>query len=106
MYPLAQIEFVNQVNFIISERPKKQEDKRIHASNYFWRTHTKQEVDRLAEHDGALFGYELKWSPKKVLNAPALWSKAHTEAKFEVIHPKNYLDFVVEYERVCVSSPT
>ena len=83
-------------NFIISERLKKQEYKRIHASNYFWRTHTKQEVDWVEERDGALFGYEFKWSPKKVPNAPALWSKAYTEAKFEVIHPKNYLDFVVD----------
>jgi hypothetical protein len=53
-------------NFIISERLKKQEYKRIHASNYFWRTHTKQEVDWVEERDGALFGYEFIWSPKKV----------------------------------------
>ncbi len=81
-------------NYIISERLKKQEYQRIHAANYFWRTHTKQEIDWVEERDGALHGYEFKWSPKKVPKAPALWTKAYAEATFEVIHPKNYLDFV------------
>lgn len=81
-------------NYIISERLKKQEYERIHAANYFWRTHTKQEVDWVEERDGALHGYEFKWSPKKVPKAPPLWSKGYKEASFEVIHPRNYLDFV------------
>lgn len=82
-------------NYLISERLKKQEYQRLHHSNFFWRTHTKQEIDWVEEKDGNLSGYEFKWTSKKQLKPPALWSKAYPEAEFHVIHPKEYLDFIV-----------
>ncbi len=81
-------------NYLISERLKKQEYLRLHQSNYFWRTHTKQEIDWVEESDGKIVGYEFKWTTKKQPKAPALWSKSYPTAEFHVIHPKEYLDFI------------
>ncbi len=81
-------------NYLISERLKKQEYLRLHHSNYFWRTHTKQEIDWVEEVDGKIVGYEFKWSTKKQPKPPALWSKSYSDAEFHVIHPKDYLDFI------------
>ena len=81
-------------NYLISERLKKQEYQRLHLSNFFWRTHTKQEIDWVEEGDGKIIGYEFKWSAKKQPKAPAQWTKAYPAAEFHVIHPKNYLDFI------------
>ena len=66
----------------------------LHLSNFFWRTHTKQEIDWVEEGDGKIIGYEFKWSAKKQPKAPAQWTKAYPAAEFHVIHPKNYLDFI------------
>ncbi len=82
-------------NYLISERLKKQEYQRLHYANFFWRTHTKQEIDWVEEKDGKLAAYEFKWTTKKQLKPPTLWLKAYPEAEFHVIHPKEYLDFIV-----------
>ena len=81
-------------NYLIAERLKKQEYLRLHQSNFFWRTHTKQEIDWVEERDGTLVGYEFKWTSKKQPKSPALWGKAYPNATFQVIHPKDYLDFI------------
>jgi predicted AAA+ superfamily ATPase len=83
-------------NYLISERIKRKEYLRIHAAHYFWRTHTKQEIDLVEEKDGSLCAFEFKWTSKKAVKAPALWSKYYPTATFEVIHPQNYLDFISE----------
>jgi predicted AAA+ superfamily ATPase len=81
-------------NYLISERLKKQEYLRLHTSNYFWRTHSKQEIDWIEEKDGLITGFEFKWNSKKNPKPPAQWLKAYPNAQFEWIHPDNYLDFI------------
>lgn len=83
-------------NYLISERLKKQAYKGPHSLNYFWRTHSKQEIDWVEEIGGKLHAYEFKWNAKAEAKTkvPASWEKAYPEASFEVIHPDNYLDFI------------
>ncbi len=81
-------------NYLISERLKRNEYQRSHASHYFWRTHTKQEIDWIEEQNGTLTAFEFKWNHKKVIKVPMLWRKSYPESSFEVIHTKNYLDFI------------
>ncbi|MBI1267515.1 MAG: AAA family ATPase [Cryomorphaceae bacterium] len=81
-------------NYLISERLKHQEYTRLHAANFFWRTHTRQEIDWIEERGGRLYGYEFKWNSKKKSKVPASWAKAYPNASFEVINPDNYLDFI------------
>ena len=81
-------------NYVISERIKHQKYSRMIVNNYFWRTYDQQEIDWLEEREGKLFGYELKWNPKKQPKAPKVWKEAYPESEFEVINHENYLTWV------------
>ncbi|MDA3892560.1 MAG: ATP-binding protein [Salinivirgaceae bacterium] len=76
-------------NYMISERLKYQEYKRISSNNYFWRTYEQQEIDWVEERDGSLFGYEFKWKESKV-KTPTQWENAYPDSTFEVINKDNF----------------
>ncbi len=82
-------------NFVFVERMKRRAYEALYANIYFWRTYDQQEIDLVEERDGRLFGYECKWSPKKVGAAPRSWTATYPEAEFTVITPDNYQDFVL-----------
>lgn len=82
-------------NYLISERLKFQEYSKLHSANFFWRTHTQQEIDWVEERGGQLYAYEFKWGTNKKNKVPALWSKAYPNASFETIDQSNYLDFIL-----------
>jgi len=80
-------------NYVITERMKKQEYKRIGSNNYFWRTYQGQEIDLVEERKGKLFGYEIKWTGKKS-KIPSDWRKNDESTSYEVINKENYLKFI------------
>jgi predicted AAA+ superfamily ATPase len=85
-------------NYLITERLKYQEYELSHNTNYFWRTHTQQEIDWIEEYGGKLHAYEFKWNPPKNTKIPPLWAKNYHEASFETIHRENYLPFILPEE--------
>ena len=80
-------------NYLVLERMKKQEYLNVAANNYFWRTHTQQEIDFVEEREGRLFAYEIKWRKTKS-SPPALWRKTYPDSSFASVHRENYLDFI------------
>lgn len=80
-------------NYIISERLKYQEYRRVSSNNYFWRTYEQQEVDWVEEREGTLFGYEFKWKENKV-KVPSQWISAYPNATFEVINQNNFSEWL------------
>jgi uncharacterized protein len=82
-------------NYLLSERLKFQHYNGILSNNYFWRTYQQQEIDWIEEREGKLFAYEIKWRSGKAVRIPSAWAKAYPESSFEVIHPENYLDWIV-----------
>ncbi|MCG6191518.1 ATP-binding protein [Maribellus maritimus] len=76
-------------NYMISERLKYQEYKRLSSNNYFWRTYEQQEVDWVEERDGSLYGFEFKWKESKV-KIPSQWKNAYPDSSFEVINQNNF----------------
>jgi predicted AAA+ superfamily ATPase len=76
-------------NYMISERLKYQEYKRLSSNNYFWRTYEQQEIDWVEERDGTLFGYEFKWKESKV-KIPTQWKNTYPDSSFEVINKDNF----------------
>lgn len=80
-------------NYMISERLKYQEYRRISSNNYFWRTYEQQEIDWVEERDGSLFGYELKWKEEKV-KIPTQWKSAYPDASFELININNFSEWL------------
>ena len=80
-------------NYLVSERLKKQEYKRIYSNNYFWRTWEGQEIDWVEERDGKVFGFEFKWK-KLSTKPPSQWLSTYSNATFETVSQENYLKFV------------
>lgn len=95
--PLDQRNDLGQLweGFILVERFKRRNYFPLYANTYFWRTYDQQEIDLIEERDGRIYGYEFKWSHRRSINAPKSWLGAYPEASFAVIHPENYLDFVL-----------
>jgi hypothetical protein len=81
-------------NYIMSERIKVQHYKKMLVSNYFWRTYQQQEIDWIEERGGKIYAHEMKWNPDKKVKIPASWQTAYPNSEFQVIHPKNYLDWI------------
>lgn len=80
-------------NFLFMERLKKRTYHQIQANDYFWRTWDQKEIDLVEEREGKLFGYEFKWSEKKI-KLPKEWLETYQNATLEVINSSNYLDFI------------
>jgi len=82
-------------NWIFIERMKRRVYAPLYANVYFWRTYDQQEIDLVEEREGQLFGYECKWSLRKPVAPPKNWLGAYPNARFAVITPDNYLDFIL-----------
>jgi hypothetical protein len=80
-------------NYMISERIKYQEYKRVLSNNYFWRTYEQQEIDWVEERDGSLFAYEFKWKELKA-KIPSQWKNAYPNSTFEVININNFENWI------------
>ena len=81
-------------NYLNSERIKMLHYKGKYVLDYFWRTHTKQEIDRIEEVNDQLFAFEYKWGKGKI-KIPTEFAKSYPNATFEIINQENYLDFIV-----------
>lgn len=83
-------------NFLVVERLKYLQTNQLFRNQYFWRTYQKQEIDYLEEYGGRLFAYEFKRNQSKLVRPPKTFMETYTEAVFETVNPKNWLDFVLE----------
>ena len=81
-------------NYLNSERRKMLDYKEIFVFDYFWRTHTKQEIDRIEEKNQTLEAFEYKFGKAKVKTPPE-FAKSYPDTKYEVINQDNYLDFIL-----------
>ncbi len=83
-------------NFAIAERLKKNEYAgRTFVRHYFWRTQQKKEVDLIEIEDGVMTGFEVKRKKGKKVGAPAQFTAAYPEAKFECITPSELMEFLM-----------
>lgn len=82
-------------NFFIIEKIKEAANNNRGANFYFWRTYDQQEIDLIEESGGELIGYECKWSTKKdKIKEPRDWSKNYDQAKFKIVNPENFVDYL------------
>lgn len=80
-------------NFLIVERMKMLEYKRLTPSTYFWRTYTGAELDYVEDKNGQLYGYEIKYK-KKRKKAPATWVDNYGD-NFQSINIDNFYEFIL-----------
>lgn len=81
-------------NYINAERIKKVSYLEENVSSYFWRTHTKQEIDRIEEKNGQISAFEYKFG-KSNTKIPTEFSYSYPNANFSVVNRENYLDYIV-----------
>lgn len=81
-------------NYVMAERLKFNAYSNRRTSMYFWRTYDQQEIDLIEVENGNLKAFEFKWSTQKQPRAPLGWTKNYPDSTFEIINPRNYLDFI------------
>ena len=83
-------------NFVVAERIKRNDYAgRTFVKHYFWRTHQKKEVDLIEIEDGVMTGYEIKRKDGKRVGAPASFTAAYPDARFECITPADLMGFLM-----------
>ncbi len=80
-------------NYLNSERIKKVHYQEIRVDAYFWRTHTKQEIDRIETQSEQIAAFEYKWGRENV-KTPTEFAKSYPDAEYTVINKDNYLDYI------------
>jgi predicted AAA+ superfamily ATPase len=80
-------------NFVISERIKRNHNRRRWANTYFWRTYDGAELDYIEEEGGRLAGLECKWAAEK-WRAPAAFVAAYPGSELALVNRYNYLEFL------------
>ncbi|MCD6596351.1 MAG: ATP-binding protein [Bacteroidales bacterium] len=81
-------------NFMVMERLKNQEYKRMFSNNYFWRTYDQKEIDLIEDRGGKLYAFEFKYGSTKT-KAPKQWQNAYPDSEFSLVTPENFLDFLI-----------
>ena len=82
-------------NYLMSERMKVNHYLKRRVNSYFWRTYDQQEIDLVEITNKKMSAFEFKFSSKKTPKQPIAFSKAYSDATFEVINDKTYLDFIL-----------
>jgi len=82
-------------NFVIAERMKRNHNRQLFPSTYFWRSHQRREIDYLEELNGELRGYEIKWREQR-MKVPAAFSAAYPDCPVTLINRENTAGFVTD----------
>jgi uncharacterized protein len=81
-------------NFLISERLKFNQYRRIESSSFFWRTAQQQEIDYIEKRNDKIFAFQFKWNEKR----KAKFSKTFTlnyNPETMVVNRLNFREFVM-----------
>lgn len=83
-------------NFLIAERIKRNDYAgRTFVQHYFWRTQQKKEVELIEIEDGMMTGFEIKRKEGKRVGAPASFTAAYPDARFECVTPTDLMSFLM-----------
>ena len=80
-------------NFMVVERMKYREYRRIEANQYFWRTYDGSEVDLVEEREGRLYGYEFRWKPRERPRSLSKWNE-YKGSSYQVVTPSDLKGFI------------
>ena len=66
---------------------------RIFANYYFWRTYDQNEIDFIEERDGKLLAFEFKFKKSKA-KKPKDFFETYDNTEFRIISRENYWKFL------------
>ena len=82
-------------NFFMSERMKFTKNRGEFVKSYFWRSFQQQEIDLIEVNNTEMTAFEMKWNTKKTVKLPLTFSNAYPLKENFVVHPDNYMDFLL-----------
>lgn len=80
-------------NYVISERVKWLRMNDLSKTTFFWRTHTRQQVD-FVEVGENVMGYKMDWEKRKKVKIPAMFSELYPQAKTILLNRSSYWNFL------------
>lgn len=83
-------------NYMISERIKWLKLNSVDLEYYFWRTHTRQQIDYLEISQEGMRGYKMDWEKRKKVKFPAYFSEVYPHSKTTVINRSSYWTFLTQ----------
>lgn len=81
-------------NYLVSERVKWIRLNGLEKEVYFWKTHTKQQMDFIEIGDGKMMAYKTDWEKRKKLKLPKSFADAYPEAKMSALNRSTYWNFL------------
>lgn len=95
------LEFRNDVdvlwkNWVISERRKANSLAGREAAVYFWKTHTKQEMDYIEVSETGVAAFKMQWDKRKKVRIPASFTEYYPEIKSTGINRSTFLTLLVK----------
>lgn len=83
-------------NYLVAERIKWMRMNRLTHETYFWKTHTKQQIDFLEIKETGLVGYKTDWEKRKKIKFPKSFEEAYPEAKTSTLNRSTYWKFLTQ----------
>ena len=84
------------MNWLIAEKIKWDKLNNTPGQYYFWRSHTRQQVDFIEFRQRGVSGYKFKYSKKKGLKIPPLFQKHYPEIPVRTINNLTYIPFLTK----------
>jgi len=84
------------MNWLIAEKIKWDKLNNTPVQYYFWRSHTRQQVDFIEFRKRGAQGYKFKYSKKKGLKTPPLFQKHYPEIPVHTINNLTYIPFLTK----------
>lgn len=82
-------------NWVISERRKANRLAGRDPQTYFWKTHTKQEMDYV-ELNGNTNAFRMQWDKRKAVKIPASFSEAYPEINTSGVNRSTFWTFIAK----------
>ncbi len=83
-------------NFCVSERMKRNHNRRLFPNIYFWRTYDQKEIDYIEEEGGRLHAFEFKWGDTAKIKRPREFLETYKQSSFTLINKNNYPSFLLK----------
>lgn len=81
-------------NYVIAERLKWLRMHGKQVETYFWKTHTRQQMDYLEKDEDAIRAWKTDWKKRKKVKFPRSFSEAYPMAKASVLNRSTYWTFL------------
>lgn len=82
------------MNWLVAEKIKWNKINNINATYFFWRTHTRQQVDLIECKSDGLEGYKFSYSKKKRFKTPPLFQKYYPHIPVHTVNRSTFLSFI------------